>query len=221
MTEKESQTAEELTTIKKEKGINKEHWQDYAKENKKLIHAVAHHFKQTPFSHEELFSAATVGFVQALRTFDPSYKVKFSTYAYNIMYREIIRFINKENRTVSMLMNVDYAERVEEDRHTSETLEEFHYGSRPTYDKPLQYLEEQSFIEQMNSYVQTLGEEEQFILNHRYGLNGCEIMTQSEIAEHLGTFQSSVSKAEKFALQKLRIIIESKDIEERKALGNF
>ena len=49
-----------------------------------------------------------------------------------------------------------------------------------------------------------LTDREREILVLRYGLKGCERLTQNEIAGHLGISRSYVSRIEKKALQKLR-----------------
>ena len=50
----------------------------------------------------------------------------------------------------------------------------------------------------------TLDERELEIIRYRYGLNGCDELTQKEIAKKLNISRSYVSRIEKAALEKLK-----------------
>jgi len=55
--------------------------------------------------------------------------------------------------------------------------------------------------------IEQLSEIEQYIINHRYGLNGCEFRTQKEIAQAVNMSQANVSKIQKNCMKKIRKIL--------------
>lgn len=69
-------------------------------------------------------------------------------------------------------------------------------------------------IQSLKKYIGVLTEREKIIVAKRYGLFGCDDMTQKEIAKELKISRSYVSRIEKRALTKmLREFIKSKSIE--------
>lgn len=59
--------------------------------------------------------------------------------------------------------------------------------------------------EQLHRFIgECLDEREITVIKHRYGLYGCEPLTQREVADKLGISRSYVSRIEKKALQTLK-----------------
>lgn len=59
-------------------------------------------------------------------------------------------------------------------------------------------------LEKLREYIKdTLSPREQLIIELRYGLNGCDKLTQREVAKRLGISRSYVSRLEKKALNQL------------------
>lgn len=58
--------------------------------------------------------------------------------------------------------------------------------------------------EEINTAVGYLPQHQQYIINHRFGLNGSDLKTQPELAKELGLTVSQVSYAECAALRRLR-----------------
>lgn len=69
-------------------------------ENKKLIYSVAHQFKR-PDLMEDLFQVGCIGIINAIKNYNPSYQVKFSTYAYPYIEGEMKKFL-RENRSIKI-----------------------------------------------------------------------------------------------------------------------
>ena len=67
--------------------------------------------------------------------------------------------------------------------------------------------------EEINTAIGYLPQHQQYIINHRFGLNDSELKSQSELAHELGLTVSQVSYAERAALRRLR------KFEKIKALG--
>lgn len=65
-------------------------------EHQNLIYSVAHNFG-SPAIMEDLFQVGCIGVMNAYKNYDPSFQVKFSTYAYPYIVGEMKKFI-RENR---------------------------------------------------------------------------------------------------------------------------
>ncbi|HBN10831.1 MAG TPA: flagellar biosynthesis protein FliA [Ruminococcus sp.] len=62
-----------------------------AEDNLGLVHACANRFRNRGIEYEELYSAGCIGLVKAVKAFDESRGVKFSTYAVPVILGEIKR----------------------------------------------------------------------------------------------------------------------------------
>ena len=66
------------------------------KENTGLIYSVAKRFLGRGVEMEDLFQIGSIGLLKAVDHFDPSYKVRFSTYAVPMIVGEIKRFLRDD-----------------------------------------------------------------------------------------------------------------------------
>ncbi len=66
------------------------------RENLALVHSVAKRFRDRGAEYEDLFQIGCVGFVKAIKNFDMSYNVCFSTYAVPMIMGEIRRFLRDD-----------------------------------------------------------------------------------------------------------------------------
>lgn len=62
---------------------------DFIQNNLGLVHLCANKFRNKGIEYEEMFSAGCIGLVKAMKAFDPSRNVKFSTYAVPVILGEI------------------------------------------------------------------------------------------------------------------------------------
>lgn len=63
--------------------------EDFIQNNLGLVHLCANKFRNKGIEYEEMFSAGCIGLVKAMKAFDPSRNVKFSTYAVPVILGEI------------------------------------------------------------------------------------------------------------------------------------
>ena len=76
-------------------------------------------------------------------------------------------------------------------------------------DDLLETISTRERLAQVHRAVDTcLTEQERQVISMRYGLNGCQLSRQREVAERLGISRSYISRIEKRALQKLRKALE-------------
>jgi RNA polymerase sporulation-specific sigma factor len=66
------------------------------RDNLALVHSVAKRFRDRGADYEDLFQIGCVGFVKAIKNFDLTYNVCFSTYAVPMIMGEIRRFLRDD-----------------------------------------------------------------------------------------------------------------------------
>lgn len=76
--------------------------------NLPLVSSISKKFLNRGYDYEDIFQIGSIGLVKAIKNFDPSFNVKFSTYAVPMIIGEIKRFIRddgiiKVSRTVKSL----------------------------------------------------------------------------------------------------------------------
>ncbi len=105
------------------------------RENLALVHSVAKRFRDRGADYEDLFQIGCVGFVKAIKNFDLSYDVCFSTYAVPMIMGEIRRFLRddgplkisrsvKEKARTLMSVQEKLSERLQREPTASEIAEE-------------------------------------------------------------------------------------------------
>ena len=90
-----------------------------------------------------------------------------------------------------------------------ESVDGFYYINESLYESKYseEHLMDKIFYECLINDIKSssaLTDREKFILIHRYGLDGNEIETKTEIGKQLGLSRERVSQIEKRALEKLR-----------------
>lgn len=66
------------------------------RENLPLVHYVARRFRDRGAEYDDLFSCGCMGLMKAVDRFDPSFGVRFSTYAVPVIMGEVRRFLRDE-----------------------------------------------------------------------------------------------------------------------------
>lgn len=79
-------------------------------ENAPLIKSVIKRFKNKGVEYDDLYQIASIGFIKAIKNFDESFGVKFSTYSVPMIIGEIKRFMRddgaiKVSRNIKILAN--------------------------------------------------------------------------------------------------------------------
>lgn len=177
-----------------------------AEENMSLVHYVANKFRNTRLPYDDLYGAALLGFTKALNSFDSERGAKFSTYAVNCMKNEIRFFLRKERKQSEH--TVSYNLVLSTDKNGNDF--ELYNILADKSDESADMLELMITKENSNSVIKAieqLSETEQYIMKHRYGINGAKFKTQKEIADEINMSQANVSKIQKNSLKKLKKIL--------------
>ena len=78
-----------LELLKKAKEGDKEALEEFYKENQKLVYSLIKRYNIYKYEYEDVLSDANYGLLMAIRKFDFSYGVSFSTYAVPLILGEI------------------------------------------------------------------------------------------------------------------------------------
>lgn len=171
--------------------------------NMRLVAHVAKRYAGFEEDMDDLISIGTIGLMKAVDSFRPEYGNKFATYAIRCVDNELLMYLRakkKQRKEVSMFEPIG----TDKEGNQIQLVDVLEFHDKNVAD-------EVATKEQMkkirNRMKDVLTERENFIICHRYGMEGKKELTQREIARALGISRSYVSRIEKRALEKLKEII--------------
>lgn len=173
-----------------------------AEENMQLIHYVANMFRNTRIDYDELYGAAMFGFTKALNSFDTEKGAKFSTYAVNCMKNEIRFFLRKERRQSENSVSYNLVLSTDKNGNDFELYDILVNESLDATEVSELIIQKENRVA-VRRAIERLTPIEQYIIRHRYGLDGAEIKTQKQIASEINMSQANVSKIQKNCLKKI------------------
>ena len=148
---------------------------------------------------DELISIGTVGLIKAVSTFDIDKGSRFATYASRCIENEVLMHFRSMKKTQG---NVYIDDPIETDKDGNALTLLDIIGD----DTDVAEQAELSIrTSQLYGFLdKALDEREMSIIKHRYGLYGCQPLTQREVAKKLGISRSYVARIEKKALTALK-----------------
>lgn len=167
--------------------------------NLRLVVYIARKFDNTGIWVEDLVSIGTIGLIKAVKTFDPSKKIKLATYASKCIENEILMYLRRSARTRS---EVSFDEPLNKDWEGNELLLSDVMGT----DNDVTYrgLEEEVDRILLRKAMAKLSGREKRIMELRFGLTDGRERTQKEVADLLGISQSYISRLEKRIFKRLK-----------------
>lgn len=183
--------------------LTEEEKNQLAEENMRLVHYVANKFRNTKLMYDDLYGAALLGFTKALNAYDSERGAKFSTFAVNCMKNEIRFFLRKERRQSDNTVSYNLVLSQDKNGNDFELYDILRDKTDENSDVQEAIIMEEDRKATLEA-ISKLSELEQYIINHRYGLNGCEFKTQKEIAEEVNMSQANVSKIQKNCIKKIK-----------------
>lgn len=173
--------------------------------NLRLVVYIAKKFENTCVDLEDLISIGTIGLMKAINTFNADKNIKLATYASRCIENEILMFLRRSNKLKS---EVSIDEPLNQDRDGNELLLSDILGT----DEDVIYknLEDEVDHKLLKIAISKLSDKEKYIMNLRFGMNGCSEKTQKEVADLLGISQSYISRLEKRIMEKMRKEISSR-----------
>lgn len=167
--------------------------------NLRLVVYIAKKFDAVGAGVEDLISIGTIGLIKAVNTFRPEKNIKLATYASRCIENEILMYLRK---TSSLRSEISIDEPLNVDWDGNELLLSDILGSEA--DEIGRGVEQEAENKLLISLVNSLSSRERQIMELRYGLNGQEEHTQSQVAEMLGISQSYISRLEKRIINNLK-----------------
>ena len=167
--------------------------------NLRLVVFISRRFENTGVNLEDLISIGSIGLIKAISTYRRDKNIKLATYASRCIENEILMHIRKISNQKT---EVSLDEPINMDYDGNELLLSDILGTEE--DMILRPLEDDVDIRILRQAVQELPERERQIVTMRFGLNGCQELTQKDVAIKLGISQSYISRLEKRIMAKLR-----------------
>lgn len=192
--------AEYLTLLKE--GNEKE--AAYAKEvlvlrNLRLVAHIARKYQNADEDMEDLISVGCIGLLKAIDSFDAG-KGRLATYACRCVDNELLMLLRSKKKTSR---EVSLYEPIGQDKEGNEIhLLDIMEQQQTDVVDCMEFGENKKKL--YVAIVECLSPREREIIVRRYGLDGKNEMTQSEIGNRMGISRSYVSRIEKKALGKLR-----------------
>lgn len=167
-----------------------------------VAHIMKKYYAQSA-DQEDLISIGTIGLIKGITTFDAEKGTRLATYAARCVENEILMHFRSQRKSAQDVSLSDYIE-------TSNDGAALSLMDVISDDEDL--LERLSTREQVKKLSQAVGSgltnQERQVIILRYGLHGTKPLRQREVAQVTGISRSYVSRIEKRALQKLRMILE-------------
>lgn len=174
--------------------------------NLRLVAHIVKKYNNTGKDMEDLISIGTVGLIKAISTFDPTKKIKLSTYAARCIENEILMTIRSSKKTKNeMSMNEPLG--IDKEGNEINLLDILGTDPDEVLDKVNLKLQIKTLYREMDL---ALKDREKIIIQLRYGLIDGVCKTQREIAAMLGISRSYVSRIETKALSKLNSSMSNK-----------
>ncbi len=149
-------------------------------------------------SFDELISIGNIGLLKASYSYNPKLKTNFSTYSSKCILNEILMFFRKDKK---FLNDISFEVPIFHDENGNILTYTDLIGTSKGY--ILDRVIEKNDISFLATNINTLTDNEKYVVINRFGLNGVE-KKQCEIAKELGISQSYVSVLLKKALTKLK-----------------
>lgn len=134
---------------------------------------------------DDLMQIGIVELINAIDKFDPSYDVQFSTYAVKCIRGKIQNELRK-NITTSEVLN-DWSKQTScYETVTNDEGEMFEADVRDRLDNGEDVVRDYAEWDRLERILRTFTDEERYITEHYYGLNGYRQMSYKELCEKLG-----------------------------------
>ena len=170
--------------------------------NLRLVAHVVKKYQGTDEDMDDLISIGTIGLIKAVSTFDDKKSVRLSTYAARCIENELLMLLRAKKKYGK---EVSLYEPIGTDKEGNE-INLLDIMEAPSADVIEEYSTRQDILRLLEGIKDALTPKEYQVICRRYGLFGEKELTQREIARQLSISRSYVSRIEKNALQKLRLL---------------
>ena len=174
--------------------------------NLRLVAHIAKKYSSTGVEIDDLISIGSIGLIKGINSFNPDKSIKIATYAAKCIENEILMYLRSNKKR---MRDVYLNEPIGKDKDDNEiTLQEILENDSKNIEDEVDLKIKTKLLNEKMKVV--LKKREKEILELRFGLNGKNSKTQSEIAKMYNISRSYVSRIETKAINKLsKIIFES------------
>ena len=171
--------------------------------NLRLVAHIAKKYISTGVELDDLISIGCIGLIKGINSFNSEKSIKLATYVAKCIENEILMYLrSNKKRNGDVYLN----EPIGKDKDDNEiTLQEIlENDMRNIEDEVDVKIKIKNMYTKMKS---VLKKREREIIELRFGLNGCDCMTQQEVAQKFKISRSYVSRIESKAINKLSQVI--------------
>lgn len=171
--------------------------------NLRLVAYIARKYNAGDKDMDDLISIGTIGLIKGIDSFDDSKNIRLATYAARCIENELLMMMRSDKKSSKDMYLYDS---IGSDKEGNEInlLDIIEYEDEDIVER----ITMDGYIEKLDMVMKkTLTDREYDIIRLRYGLDGDNEKTQREIADKYGISRSYVSRIEKTALNKLRIVL--------------
>lgn len=167
--------------------------------NLRLVAHITKKYSSDINEQDDLISIGTIGLIKAVNTFDENKGIKLATYASKCIENEILMYFRNQKKTSQ---DVSINEPIDSDSEGNPLTLMDIICVEDTIADDINHKIQTDFLYE---FIERLDDErEKTIIILRYGLYGCEALTQNQIASKMKISRSYVSRIEKKVIQKLR-----------------
>lgn len=162
--------------------------------NMRLVATIAKKYYNIPeYYRAELIPQGATGLVKALKGFDIEKNTKFSYYAARCIENEILMYLRSIKESIRQ--NISLSDTVQSGNSKGGadkqiTIEDILESKIDIND----IVDSNELLIALKKYISELPPREQLVINSLTGFNGCEKITQQEVAGKLGICRSYVSR---------------------------
>ena len=172
--------------------------------NLRLVAHVVKKYSNSTYEPDDLISIGTIGLIKAIDSFNQEKGIRLATYASRCIENELLMHFRKSKKHK---MEVSLYEPIGTDKEGKQIhLMEVLLVDDIDVAKQMEVRRDIDLIKQ--NFDGVLDERESMIIKKRYGLCGEKELTQREIAKEMDISRSYVSRIEKKALEKLKIMLQ-------------
>ncbi|MBQ9558109.1 MAG: RNA polymerase sporulation sigma factor SigK [Clostridia bacterium] len=174
--------------------------------NLRLVAHIVKKYHSDTKDQDDLISIGTIGLIKAIGTFKTDKGINLSTYAARCIENEILMFFRGQKKNSEVF--IDDPIDTDKDGNAIRLLDVI-CSEEDTFENISRMMENEKL---RRCVSEGLNSRERRIVVMRYGLDNRRPRTQREVAGLLNISRSYVSRIEKRALQKLRLLLESNGV---------
>lgn len=167
--------------------------------NLRLVAHIAKKYSLKGYDSDDVISIGTIGLIKAIGSFKPAKGAHLATYAARCIENEILMTIRSGKKNMGEVLLQDPIGKDKDGKEIT-LIDKLSNDEESVFDEVNLKLRIRELYREMKT---ALSLRERKVLELRYGLAGCDALTQKEISHMLGISRSYVSRIEKKAIKKL------------------